>query len=57
MSIALEAVTCYGLVPNRSWGAQGLNQTSGLAPEPGRQVTSQRRRGPGRFVLRDFMYG
>ena len=56
MSIALEAVTCYGLVPNRSW-AQGLNQTSGLAPEPGRQVTSQRRRGPGRFVLRDFMYG
>jgi len=49
-------VTCYRLVPDRAW-AQALNQASGLAPEPGRRATSQRRTGPGRFVLRGVMYG
>ena len=44
-----------GSVGEASW-AQALNQASGLAPEPGRRLTSQRRRGLGRFVLRGVIY-
>ena len=54
--IAPEAVTCYGLVPNRAW-AHTRNQTSGLPPGRSRQVTSQRRRCPRKFMLYDLIYG
>ena len=44
------------VIPNRAW-AQALNRPQDLTPQPGRQVTSQRHRGPEKLVLRDLMYG